>query len=64
MLYSSIFAQWNNELNELNINYRINWQPNVGSNFYLVVNHLLSTSHKLKSEDIAVLAKIVWLIII
>ncbi len=60
MLNSSIFGQWNNELNEININYRFNWQPNVGSNFYLVVNHLLSTEGALRTKDIAVLAKIVW----
>ncbi len=60
MINSSVFGQWNNELNEININYRFNWQPNVGSNFYLVVNHLLSTEGALRTKDIAVLAKIVW----
>lgn len=61
MLYSSIFAQFNNQLNEINLNYRFNWQPNIGSNFYFVVNHLLSSADKLKSKEVTILTKIVWL---
>jgi len=61
---SSIFTQWNNEDNEVNINYRINWKPKVGSDFYLVINQLLSTESKIRSKDFAILAKFVWLIII
>ncbi len=61
---SSIFTQWNNEDNEVNINYRINWKPKVGSDFYLVINQLLSTENKIRSKDFAILAKFVWLIII
>jgi len=64
MIYSSIFAQWNNEENEININYRFNWQPKIGSDFYLVVNHMLSTGRKFRTKDIAILAKIVWLFVI
>ena len=62
--HSSVFAQWNNGENELNINYRFNWEPEVGSNFYLVINHLMDTQGKLKTKDIAILAKVVWLFII
>lgn len=61
---SSVFTQWNNELNELNMNYRLKWEPKVGSNFYLVINHLLSTENKLKSKNFTILLKFVWLIII
>ncbi len=64
MTYSSIFAQWNNELKELNINYRFLWQPKIGSNFYLVLNHLISTEDKPRTKDIVILAKFVWLIIV
>lgn len=64
MIYTSIFTQWNNELKELNINYRFNWQPKIGSNIYLVFNHLISTAGKIKTKDIAVIAKIVWLIMV
>lgn len=60
MTYSSIFAQWNNDLNELNINYRFRWQPKIGSNLYLVLNHLISTEEKLRTKDIVILTKINW----
>lgn len=64
MTYSSIFAQWNNEIKELNINYRFRWQPKIGSNFYIVLNHLISTENKLKTKDITILSKFVWMFII
>jgi len=62
--HASMFAQWNNGQKELNINYRFNWEPNVGSNFYLVINHLVDTEGKLKTKDIAILAKLVWLFVL
>jgi len=67
MVYSSVFAQWNNELNELNINYRFSWQPKLGSYFYLVINHLVSTEGDLKksrTKDIVILSKVVWFMMI
>ncbi len=64
MTYSSIYTQWNNELNEININYRFSWQPKIGSNFYFVVNHILSSKEKIKTKDIVILSKFVWLLII
>lgn len=63
-MISSIFAQWNNEQNEVNLNYRFNWKPKIGSDFYFVLNQILSTENKLKSKDFALLAKFVWMIII
>lgn len=63
-MISSIFAQWNNELNQANVNYRFNWKPNIGSDVYLVLNQLISTEDKLHSKDFAILAKVVWMIII
>jgi hypothetical protein len=61
---SSVFTQWNNEINEMNINYRFNWKPKIGSDFYLVVNQLLSTENKIRSKDITILAKFVWMFVI
>ncbi len=63
-LASSVFAQWNNEADQVNMNYRLNWKPKIGSDFYLVINQVLSTENKIKSKDFAVLAKAVWMIII
>ena len=64
MVNSSVFTQWNNEQHELNFNYRFNWQPNIGSNFFVVVNHLISTKNVIKTKDIAVLIKLVWLFVL
>lgn len=64
MVYSSIFAQWNNDLNELNINYRFRWQPRIGSDFYIVLNHLISTEEKFRTKDITLLSKFIWFLVI
>ncbi len=61
-VFSSVFAQWNNEIHELSLNYRFNWQPKIGSNFYFVVNQLFSTIGKLRSTSFTVLTKFVWMI--
>jgi hypothetical protein len=61
-LNSSLFAQWNNELDEILINYRINWKPKIGSDVYLVLNQVLSTQNKISSRDFVIIAKVVWLI--
>ncbi|MEW6508663.1 MAG: DUF5916 domain-containing protein [Bacteroidota bacterium] len=61
---SSLFAQWNNEQNELNMNYRFNWKPKIGSDFYVVINQLISTENKIHSKDIIILAKFVWMMVI
>lgn len=61
---SSVFAQWNNEEQEININYRFNWKPKIGSDFYLVINQLLSTEGALKGKDFTILAKFVWMFVI
>ncbi len=61
---TSVFCQWNNELDEINLNYRINWKPKLGSDFYLVINHLLDTKNVIKTKDFIILAKFSWLFII
>jgi len=40
------FLQWNNEEQELNLNFRLHWIPSLGSHFYLVYNHLVSTENR------------------
>ncbi len=40
-LSSSAYVQWNNETNEVNVNYRIHWEPKLGSDLYIVYNHLM-----------------------
>ena len=60
-LNTSLFAQWNNKDEEVILNYRINWIPKIGSDFYFVINQLIDKKtgeYKLKTTT--VLAKFVW----
>ncbi len=59
-LNSSVFGQWNNEDDEILMNFRINWIPKIGSDFYFVVNQLVDTSTGIKFTDTTVLAKLIW----
>ena len=46
------FIQWNNEDQQLNLNFRLHWIPSLGSHFYLVYNHLWGTGNRmLQSEN-------------
>ena len=60
-LYTRFFGQWNNDDDELNLNFHVNWIPKIGSDFYLVVNQNLSGPDlNLKKGDLTVLAKLIW----
>ncbi len=60
-LYGSVFGQWNNDNNEVLLNFRVNWIPTPGTNFYFVVNQSFDTSHKgWKATNLAILTKLVW----
>lgn len=59
-LQTSMFAQWNNENENILLNYRINWIPKAGSYFYFVVNQELSTDNKIKLERTTILGKLIW----
>jgi len=60
-LFSILYGQWNNEDHEILLNFRLNWIPKIGSDFYLAINQKISTAgSKLKVEDIVVLSKLVW----
>jgi hypothetical protein len=60
-LQTSIFAQWNNEENEILLNYRINWIPKIGSFFYFVINQNINAeNHSFKIERTTILGKLIW----
>jgi len=60
-LNSGIFGQWNSEEEEVLLNFRFNWIPKIGSDFFLIVNQELSTAdNKLTIEGTTVMAKFVW----
>ncbi len=60
-LYSGLFGQWNSEDEEVLINFRFNWIPKIGSDFYFILNQELSTADdKITIEGTTVMAKFVW----
>jgi len=60
-LNSSLFGQYNNEDKEVLLNFRINWIPKIGSDFYFVVNQLIDTSnHSFTLVETTILAKLIW----
>ncbi len=60
-LIGSIFGQWNNNNNEVLLNFRVNWIPTPGTSFYFVVNQGLDTSgHSVHATNTTVLTKLVW----
>jgi len=60
-LQTSLFAQWNNEENEILLNYRINWIPKTGSYFYFVINQNINTEdNSFKIIRTTILGKLIW----
>ena len=60
-LNTSLFGQWNDEEEEILLNYRINWIPKIGSDFYFVVNQAISTgNNQFKLTRTTILAKLIW----
>lgn len=60
-LNTSIFSQWNNEDEEMILNFRINWIPRAGSFFYFVVNQEYATGNTFSAINTTVLTKLTWL---
>ncbi len=60
-LFGSLFGQWNNEENLILLNFRVNWIPTPGTNFYFVVNQSIDTEEShFKSINTTVLTKLIW----
>jgi len=60
-LNNSIYGQWNNLSEDIMLNYRINWIPKVGSDFYFVVNQRIKTKgNTIEFGDFTLLAKFIW----
>ena len=43
-LTARFFLQWNNNDDEISMNFRVRWIPNLGSDFYLVYNEIQDTA--------------------
>ena len=60
-LFGSVFGQWNNDDDEVLLNFRVNWIPEPGTNFFFVVNQAFDTKQAgWHSTATTVLTKIVW----
>ncbi len=57
---TSLFAQWNNEDEEINLNFRFHWIPKIGSDVYFVYNQLFDTGGKTRPTRATVLSKIAY----
>ena len=63
-LITTVFAQWNNEDNNILVNYRINWIPKIGSYFYFVINQEISTENNITLERTTIIGKLIWRFVI
>ncbi len=60
-LFGAIFGQWNDEDGVALINFRINWIPTPGTNFYFVIDQSVDTRGKCWSfTNTTVLSKLIW----
>ncbi|MFQ6606264.1 MAG: DUF5916 domain-containing protein [Fidelibacterota bacterium] len=60
-LFGSLFGQWNDDEQLVVLNFRINWIPTPGTNFYFVVDQTLSVeNHHWESVNTTVLSKFIW----
>ncbi|HEY6953020.1 MAG TPA: hypothetical protein VI758_11465, partial [Bacteroidota bacterium] len=64
LLNSSLFGQWNNEDNQMNLNLRIHWIPRIGSDVYLVLNQAYTTAGRIIPTNTTIIAKIAYLFVL
>ncbi len=64
-LNTSLFGQWNTEDEEALLNFRINWIPKIGTDFYFVINQSISTrNNEIIIERTTILGKLIWRFVI
>jgi len=61
-LSSKTFIQWNNETEELNLNFRLRYIPQIGSDVYFVYNHLWDGTQNYKTSYNENIVKIAYLL--
>jgi hypothetical protein len=60
-VFGALFTQWNNEDEEVVLNYRLQIIPKIGADFFFIVNQLYDTSKsKWKLTQTTILGKLVW----
>jgi len=60
LLNTTIFVQWNNEDQQVNLNFRLHWIPKIGSDIFLVLNELADSSHWLRNSQTTMLIKVAY----
>lgn len=64
-MFGSLLGQWNTSQEELNVNFRFQLIPKIGTDFYLIVNQLVDTKSRVfSSERTTILAKLIWRFVI
>tara|TARA_R110000744_G_scaffold237369_4_gene354894 strand:+ start:88838 stop:90979 length:2142 start_codon:yes stop_codon:yes gene_type:complete len=64
-LFGSLFSQWNSEDDEAIINFRLQWIPIIGADFFFIVNQVYDTSGtSWKQERTTILGKLIWRFVI
>ncbi|MCB0497257.1 MAG: carbohydrate binding family 9 domain-containing protein [Cyclobacteriaceae bacterium] len=64
-LFGSLFSQWNSEDEEALLNFRLQWIPIIGADFFFIVNQAYDTSgNSWTLERTTVLGKLIWRFVI
>lgn len=64
-LFGSMLTQWNSEDKEMFLNFRLQWIPKIGADFFFIVNQLYDTSpEKWSLSRTTVIGKLVWRLVI
>lgn len=60
-LFGAVFAQWNNDTNEVLFNFRVTWIPKPGANVYFVLNEFGETLNpRWRLNKTVAMIKFVW----
>jgi len=63
--FGSMLGQWNSAQQEMNLNFRLQLIPKIGTDFFFIVNQIVDTqSGEIDVERSTVLAKLVWRFVI
>lgn len=64
-VFGSFLTQWNNADKEINLNYRLQIIPKIGTDFYLIVNQLYDTSDsRWKLTQTVIIGKLIWRLVL
>ena len=59
-VFGSLLSQWNTSDDVLNINFRLQVIPKIGTDFYLIINQIYDTKSSLNHTRTTILGKLIW----